>query len=139
MLALLSLNKCEILFWLRSEENGWSVEDWLAYFDERAAIVEFDGGLTRRQAKERAFSCCVSQWLNRNPVSSSPNKCLGCKGDEQPRNRLLPFGAEDWGYAWLHSSCWQEWYEGRKIQAKVALRKIGIFNNKIPGLLKNRL
>jgi hypothetical protein len=27
MLALLSQNKCEILFWLRSEESGWSVED----------------------------------------------------------------------------------------------------------------
>jgi hypothetical protein len=137
MLALLSQNKCEILFWLRSKESGWSAEDWHAYFDERAAIAEFDGGLTRRQADERAFSCCVSEWLNRNPVSSSPNKCPGCKGDEQPHNPLLPFGAEPPGNAWLHSSCWQGWYEDRQAQAEVALRKITIFNNKAQPISKN--
>ena len=65
MLALLSQNKCEILFWLRLEKGRWSAQDWYAYFDKRAAIAEFDGGLTRRQADKRPFSCCVSEWLTR--------------------------------------------------------------------------
>ena len=25
-------------------EDGWSAEDWQVFFDERAGIVEFDGG-----------------------------------------------------------------------------------------------
>jgi hypothetical protein len=45
----------------------WSGEDWRAFFDERAAIAEFDGGLPREQAEARAFTYCVAEWLNRNP------------------------------------------------------------------------
>ena len=32
---------------LRTGSDGWSGEDWRAFFDERAAIAEFDGGLPR--------------------------------------------------------------------------------------------
>lgn len=36
------------------------MEDWQAYFDERAGIREFDGGLPRSQAELRAFEDTVA-------------------------------------------------------------------------------
>ena len=57
-------------------------------------IAEFDGGLPREQAEARAFACCVAEWLNRNPVRSSPYRCLGCGEAGQGHDPLLPFGAE---------------------------------------------
>ena len=32
---------------LRTGRDSWSGEDWRAFFDERAGIAEFDGGLPR--------------------------------------------------------------------------------------------
>ena len=78
MLALLSQNKSEIVFWLKSGECGWSAEEWYAFFDERAAIAEFDGGLTRDQADACAFSSCVSEWLNRTPT----RRCLSSEEEK---------------------------------------------------------
>ena len=45
----------------------WSAEDWQVFFDERAGIVEFDGGLPRPEAEAQAFAYCVDEWLSRNP------------------------------------------------------------------------
>jgi hypothetical protein len=36
------------------------LEDWQAYFDERAGIREFDGGLPRAEAELRAFEDTVT-------------------------------------------------------------------------------
>jgi hypothetical protein len=77
----------------------------LAFFDERAGIAEFDGGLPRASAEARAFACCVVEWLNRNPVCSPPGRCLGCGGSEDAIDKLLPYGTEPTGHAWLHSRC----------------------------------
>jgi len=35
-------------------DNSWSEEDWQAAFDERAAILEYDGGFPRAEAERRA-------------------------------------------------------------------------------------
>ena len=80
MLCLLSLNKAAIVAMLQRGGDGWSAEDWQTFFDERAGIAEFDGGLSRSQAEQRAFACCVVEWLNRNTVSSMPGRFLGCGG-----------------------------------------------------------
>jgi hypothetical protein len=37
-----------------SNRSDWAWEDWQAEFDERAAIAEFDGGLTRSEAEDLA-------------------------------------------------------------------------------------
>ncbi|SDB20241.1 hypothetical protein [Bauldia litoralis] len=54
LLALLSKHKADIVAFLhRSEE--WSEDDWQAAFDERAAIMEYDGGLARSAAETAAL------------------------------------------------------------------------------------
>jgi hypothetical protein len=45
ILDLLSRHKADLIALLRSGDDGWSVEDWRAFYDERAGIAEFDGGL----------------------------------------------------------------------------------------------
>jgi hypothetical protein len=123
---LLSRHKAGVVALLRPAHDGRSAEDWLAFFDERAGIAEFNGGLPRADAEVRAFACCVVEWLNRNPVRSSPGCCLGCGGKEHAHDPLLPFGTESSGHAWLHSRCWAAWYERRRAEAFVALSSMGI-------------
>jgi hypothetical protein len=125
VLDLLSLHKAGVVALLRIGSDGWSGEDWRALFDERAGVAEFDGGLPRVSAETRAFAYCVAEWLNRNPVRSLPGRCLGCGGNERARDKLLPFGTEQAGHAWLHSRCWEEWRAKRKSEAIAALSTFG--------------
>jgi hypothetical protein len=118
----LSRHKAEIVALLRPD--GWSSEDWLAFFDERAGIAEFDGGLQRAAAEARAFECCVVEWLNRNPVRSPPDRCRGCGGSQEADDKLLPYGTEPTGHAWLHSRCWGAWHANRKTEAVAVLSLI---------------
>ena len=111
---------------LHTERDSWSGEDWRAFFDERAAIAEFDGGLPRQQAEVRAFTCCVAEWLNRNPVRSPPDRCLRCGEAEQGHDPLLPLGTESTGHAWLHSRCWSGWHAARQAEATDALKAMAI-------------
>jgi len=69
-------SKAAIVLLLRPGTDGWSAEDWQVFFDERAAIAEFDGGLIRIQAEASAFACCVAEWLNRNPMYSQAGSCF---------------------------------------------------------------
>jgi hypothetical protein len=126
VLDLLARHKVSIVALLREGKDGWSGEDWLAYFDERAGIADFDGGLARDQAEVRAIACCVAEWLNRNPARSPPGRCLGCGGSEHAHDKLLPFGTEQTGHAWLHSRCWPAWYAARTGEAIAALAAMGI-------------
>ncbi len=126
VLELLSRHKPAILVWLRPGADGWSAEDWQGHFDERAGIIEFDGGLPRPEAEAQAFACCVSEWMNRNPAASSPDRCLACGGDDSTHDPLLPYGTEPHGHAWVHSGCWPSWHEARNAEAVAALAAMGI-------------
>jgi hypothetical protein len=126
VLGALSRHKAQIVALLRPAEDGLSAEDWQVFFDERAGIIEFDGGLPRAEAEAQAFSCCVVEWLNRNPERSPAGRCLGCGDPEYAHNPLLPCGAEPAGRAWLHSRCWPAWYTARKAKAVSALAAMGI-------------
>jgi len=124
VLDALSRHKAEIVALLRLGRDGWSAEDWQVYFDERAGIAEFDGRLSRAEAEARAFECCLSEWLNRNPVCSSPGHCLECGGREHEWDKLLPYGNEPAGHAWLHSRCWETWHAKREAKAIATLSPI---------------
>jgi hypothetical protein len=77
VLDALSRYKAEIVALIRLEPLRWSADDWRAFFDERAGIIEFDGGLPRAEAEVQALACCVVEWLNQNPARSTPSYCLG--------------------------------------------------------------
>jgi hypothetical protein len=124
MLDALSRHKAEIVALLRPGRDGWSGEDWLAFFDERAGIAEFDGGLPRGEAEVRAFECCAVEWLNHNPVRSLPGRCHGCGGSEDAIGKLLPYSTEPTGHAWLDSPCWEAWHPNRKAKAVAVLSLI---------------
>lgn len=119
VISALTRHKSAIVELLRSDK--WSALDWMTYFDERAGIAEFDGGLQRAVAEARAFECCVVEWLNRNPVSSPPGRCLHCGGGDGTLDELVPFGTSPTGHAWLHSRCWAAWHVNRKATAVAIL------------------
>jgi hypothetical protein len=124
----LSQHKARILALLRPTKVDWAADDWRAFFDERAAVVEIDGGLSRAQANAQAFECCVIEWLNRNPARSPPGRCLACGDREHGYDPLLPYGLEPSGHAWLHSHCWEAWHVARKREALAALKAMGLGN-----------
>ena len=73
VVARLQAAKPDLLMLLghQSRSHAWDAEDWLAYFDERAAIREWDGGLCRDDAEHHAFEDTATQWLRLNPVPPS--------------------------------------------------------------------
>jgi hypothetical protein len=117
-------HKTEIVAMLRPRRDGWSADDWQAFFDERAGIAEFDGGLSRAEAEAQAFAACVAEWLNRNPMVSPPGRCLEC-GDPERFQDVLSYGIES-RHAWLHSRCWPGWQARRKAEAITSLKVMGI-------------
>ena len=119
-------NKAAIIGLLQPGQDGWSAEDWRAFFNERAGIAEFDGGLSRAEAEARAFGHCLAEWLNRNSQHSPAGRCFGCGGYEASHDRLLPVGIGSAGQVWLHSGCSAAWYAGRKAEAVAALATMGI-------------
>jgi hypothetical protein len=126
VLDALSRHKSEIVALLRPGQDGWSAEDWQVFFDERAGVIKFDGGLPRAEAEAQAFACCVVEWLSHNPERSPAGRCLDCGGLNHAHDPLLPYGVEPTGHAWLHSRCWPAWYEARKAKAAAALAAMGI-------------
>src|SRR6516162_11945816 len=69
-------HKAEVVAVLRTGPDGWSADDWQAFFDERAGIMEFDGRLSRTEAEAQALASCIVEWLNRNPTPSAPGRCV---------------------------------------------------------------
>ena len=131
----LSQYKPEIVALLRPSRDGWSAEYWQVYFDERAGIAEFDGGLPREEAEARAFACCVVEWLNRHPCPSAPGRCAHCAGWESPGAVVLPFGTEPGTHVWLHAECWPTWHQARRAEAVAAMAAMGIHE---PGILEQK-
>ena len=106
--------------------DGWSADDWQAFFRERAGIAEFNGDLPRIEADARAFECCLAEWIIRNPVDPLAGSCFGCGEADHQHNPMLPFGMGDTGQVWLHSHCQPAWYASRKAKAVASLAAMGI-------------
>ena len=124
VLDALSQHKTGIVALLRPGRDGWSAEDWQAYFDERAGVAEFAGGLSSAEAEAHALECCVVEWLTRNFARSPSGRCVGCGEVEQPHDPLQPFGLKQTGCVWLHLSCWPAWHANRSADAVAALSEI---------------
>lgn len=126
ILDLLAQHKAGVIAILRAQDEDWPADEWRAFYDERAAIAEFDSGLSRREADALAHACCLTEWLNRHPVRSSPHRCLWCGQAEGSLGPLVPFGNEAAGHAWLHHRCWEDWHTRRTIEATDAIAAKGI-------------
>jgi len=125
VLDLLSCYKASIVALLSSADDSWSAEDWRVFFEERAGIAEFDGGVARGQAEACAFACCIAEWLKRNPRRSPPERCRACGGVHE-HEPLPPSGIGSTDHVWLHAHCRPAWYTGREVEAVTALVAIGI-------------
>lgn len=128
VLVMLAQHKAGVIEILRGRGGGWSADEWREFYDERAAIAEFDGGFSREEAEALAHACCVAEWLARHPVTSPGDRCLWCGG----AGDLLPFLADAdadgsaSGHAWLHRRCWDDWQSARRAEATDALAAMGI-------------
>lgn len=116
----------EILQAAQADTASWGAADWQGYFNERAAVAEFDGAIPRSEAEAQAYQCCVAEWLCRNPVTSDPGQCAWCRRGEMPGRQVLPYGDATHGHTWLHGECWAAWWENRRQAAVEALAGFGI-------------
>jgi hypothetical protein len=83
-------------------------------------------GKSQRQFKPRGFEACVVEWLNQHPAPSAPGRCAWCGRPESPAAVVVPFGTEPGTHTWLHAECWPAWYQSRRAEAAMALRRMGI-------------
>ena len=108
------------------EANDWTAADWRKHFDERVAIAEINGGLSRQRAEARVYEGCVTEWINQHPELSDPGLCAWCGRQDQSGHTVVPFGADGRGHTWLHPECWAQWYQDRRERAQAALSAMGI-------------
>ena len=108
-----------------AHSDEWDESDWLAFFDERAGIGEYDGGLRRADAEARAYEFCIITWMNRHPSPpSGPERCAHCSVAFGQHDGL-PFLTEG-GHVWLHDACHGPWYAAARAEAARALMEMGI-------------
>ena len=75
---------------------------WREYFEERAAIREHDGRMSRASAAALALDDCIARWRALNPLSESGDgACVHC-GESAPDTPVLARG----GHAWTPWECW---------------------------------
>jgi hypothetical protein len=82
--------------------------------------------LPRTKAEARAFDCCVAEWLLRNPVCSSSDRCLECRKSTRTDDPLVAIGVVGAGEAWLHRDCVSAWHSSRIAAAVAALKAMNI-------------
>lgn len=66
-------------------------EDWRDFFEERAAILEFDGGLSHEKADRLAYESCVVGLANTMPTKYPQDRCSAC-GTHLGPQQGLPLG-----------------------------------------------
>lgn len=103
----------------------WDATDWRAYHDERAAIREYDGAMSRAEAEALAIEDCVVAWLDHDHAATPAGVCAHC-GHDGRHETVLSYGTERAGHAWLHGRCWPAWYDEKKQRAREALARMGI-------------
>jgi hypothetical protein len=116
LLARIGAAKSAVLAELGREEAEW----WRELYEERAAIREHDGDMSRADAEAGALLDCVARWRALNPLpASGDGACVQC-GKAGPDAPVL---ARD-GHAWLHRECWAPMNAARNELAFAAVRAL---------------
>lgn len=63
-------------------------EDWRSFYEERAAILEFDGGLSREQAERLAYGAAVVGVENAMGTDHPQDTCAACASPLPPSSGL---------------------------------------------------
>ena len=122
VIEALARHKPEILKLLSAIETEWDRDDWRAYFDERAAIAEYDGGFSRSQAELCAFHDCVDHWLAMHPPSPQwAESCLRCELAILAEEPTIQVAASGGQVGSLHPECAPRWTVLRRLEARRAL------------------
>jgi hypothetical protein len=101
-------------------KNHTEAQQWRDLFEERAAIREYDGKMSRADAEAGALVDCVQRWRALNPLpASGDGACAHC-GKRGPDTPVLARG----GHAWLHRDCWGPMNEARHRHALVVVRAL---------------
>jgi hypothetical protein len=124
VIEALSRYKAKILAMLWPANDGWRPGDWKAFFDERAGILQFDGGLPKLAAEVLAFEACIIEWLDRSPPSSPTGRSAWCGERETQCTVVVPFGTEPGTHAVHHAQCWRPWHDFRRGEAVTALHQV---------------
>lgn len=116
LLARIRAAKSEVLAALGTEDP----QAWRDWFEERAAIREHDGGLSRDEAEAGALADLAQQWRSENPLPASDRAaCYHC-GQPDPCTPVLARN----GHAWLHRECWDPANAARSEMALAAVRAL---------------
>lgn len=93
-------------------------ERWRDLFEERAAVREFDGGMTRAVAETAALLDLAQIWQCENPLPPNDGRACAHCGKPGPCTPVLARQ----GHAWLHRQCWQPMSEARQQEAMAAVQ-----------------
>lgn len=97
---------------------------WRTFYEERAAIREYDGGLSRPEAEAGALQDAITHWLVCNPLSPGvpEDGCLHCAGALAEDYRVAVLAGA--GHAWLHPACVQAMNRARLALAECEVRRL---------------
>lgn len=106
--------------------DGWAADDWQIFFEERAAIAEFDGGFDRAEAERRAGELCLTRWQQTHPPAPSPPlTCAHCGGAVPRHHGRVAYVAARRAVQ-VHPNCITPWQTARRMAAIVAMRAMGL-------------
>ena len=113
--------KPDLLRHLRGD--GWDVDDWWVFREERIAIAMHDGEMPEPDTQRQVRDECITHWLHRNPPKpTDPDVCVGCGHPiGTPGNDGVPFLAGEHGHVWIHHRCHRPWMARRREEAEAAL------------------
>lgn len=111
-----------------SRPAKWDGNDFRAFYEERAAILEYDGELDRPEAERQAFEATIIQWMNLSPPPNhDDDHCAQCGS---PVGRIgtdsVPYLTGGGGRVWLHRGCHSAWMARRRREATEAINAMGI-------------
>lgn len=110
--------------------NEWNKSDWHDYFNERAAVAEYDGQQPRDVAERMAYEACVVRWMDLHPVvQADASVCPHCHRPNGEVGRSSVPVLNGNGHLWLHHACLQPMLTERRKQAIQQLGSYGLHSH----------